>query len=30
MEVRRVIRTAGTITDDAQLDRMRRFLVDGG
>lgn len=25
-EVRRVIRTPGTITDDAELDRLRRFL----
>jgi hypothetical protein len=30
LEVRRVIRTAGTIVDDAQLDRVRRFLLDGG
>jgi hypothetical protein len=30
MEVRRVIKTAGTIADDAQLERVRRFLVDGG
>ncbi len=26
-EVRRVIRTAGTVTDDAELERVRRFLV---
>ncbi len=30
MEVRRVIRTPGTITDNAQLKRVRRFLTDGG
>jgi hypothetical protein len=30
MEVRRVIRTAGTIVDNVQLERMRRFLADGG
>jgi len=30
MEVRRVIRTPGTIADDRQLERMRRFLADGG
>lgn len=30
MEVRRVIRTAGTIADNAQLERMRRFLTEGG
>jgi hypothetical protein len=30
MEVRRVIRTAGTIIDDEPLKRMRTFLVDGG
>lgn len=30
MEIRRVIRTAGTIVDDQQLDRVRRFLLDGG
>lgn len=30
MEVRRVIRTHGTIADDVQLERVRRFLVDGG
>jgi hypothetical protein len=30
MEVRRVIRTAGTIADDRQLERMRRFLTEGG
>lgn len=30
MEVRRVIRTRGTIADDRELERVRRFLVDGG
>ena len=30
MEVRRVIRTPGTIADDDELDRMRRFLTEGG
>ena len=30
MEVRRVIRTPGTISDDAQLKRLRRFLTEGG
>jgi hypothetical protein len=30
MEVRRVIRTAGTVADDAQLERVRRFLTEGG
>lgn len=30
MEVRRVIRTPGTIADDVQLERMRRFLTEGG
>jgi hypothetical protein len=30
MEVRRVIRTRGTIADDRALERVRRFLVDGG
>lgn len=29
MEVRRVIRTPGTVTDNRQLDRMRRFLSGG-
>jgi hypothetical protein len=29
MEVRRVIRTPGDIADDAQLERVRRFLTDG-
>jgi hypothetical protein len=29
-EVRRVIRTAGTITDDLQLERVRTYLADGG
>lgn len=30
MEVRRVIRTPGTIADDQQLKNMRRFLTEGG
>ena len=30
LEVRRVIRTPGTIVDNAQLERVRRFLADGG
>jgi hypothetical protein len=30
MEVRRVIRTPGTIADNAQLERVRRFLTEGG
>jgi hypothetical protein len=30
MEVRRVIRTPGTIADDRQLARVRQFLTDGG
>ena len=30
MEVRRVILTRGTIADDRALERVRRFLVDGG
>jgi len=30
MEVRRVIRTPGTIADDVQLGRVRRFLTGGG
>jgi hypothetical protein len=30
MKVRRVIRTRGTIADDVQLERVRRFLVEGG
>lgn len=29
MEVRRVIRTAGTIADDVQLERVRRFITEG-
>jgi hypothetical protein len=29
MEVRRVIRTAGTIADDEQLRRIRRFVTEG-
>ena len=28
--IRRVIRTPGTITDNDELERQRRFLVDGG
>jgi hypothetical protein len=30
LEVRRVIRTTGTIADDAELARQRNFLVNGG
>jgi hypothetical protein len=30
LEVRWVIRTPGTIADDAQLERVRRFLTEGG
>ena len=30
MGIRRVIRTPGTVTDNAALERMRHFLVDGG
>jgi hypothetical protein len=30
MSVRRVIRTAGTIADNEELERQRGFLVDGG
>ena len=30
MEVRRVIRTPGTIADNGQLNKLRRFLVEGG
>ncbi len=30
MDVRRVIRTAGKIDDDRQLERVRRFLTEGG
>ena len=30
MEVRRVIRTRGTIADNRELERVRRFLADGG
>lgn len=30
MEVRRVIRTRGTIGDNKELERMRKFLVEGG
>ena len=29
MNVRRVIRTPGTIADNRQLERVRRFLVEG-
>ncbi|HKE84267.1 MAG TPA: hypothetical protein VKB50_10945 [Vicinamibacterales bacterium] len=29
MEVRRVIRTAGTIADNAQLERVRRYITEG-
>jgi hypothetical protein len=29
-ELRRVIRTTGTVTDNAQLERMRSYLADGG
>ena len=29
MEIRRVIRTPGTVADDDELDRMRRYLLDG-
>jgi hypothetical protein len=30
MSVRRVIRTAGTIADNDELELQRRFLVEGG
>ena len=30
MNIRRVIRTPGTIADNAHLERVRRFLADGG
>lgn len=30
MKVRRVIRSAGTIADDSELERQRRYLFDGG
>ena len=30
MEVRRVIKTPGTIADNVQLNKLRRFLVEGG
>ena len=30
LEVRRIIRTPGTIHDTVRLERMRKFLVDGG
>jgi hypothetical protein len=30
MNIRRIIRTPGTIADDRQLERVRRFLVEGG
>ena len=29
MRIRRVIRTPGKIDDDGELDRMRRYLLDG-
>jgi hypothetical protein len=29
MEIRRVIRTPGTINDDVELERMRSYLVEG-
>lgn len=29
MEIRRVIRTPGTVADDDELDRMRRYLLEG-
>ena len=29
MEIRRVIRTPGTVADEDELDRMRRYLLDG-
>lgn len=29
MQIRRVIRTPGTVADDDELDRMRRYLLDG-
>jgi hypothetical protein len=29
MEIRRVIRTPGTVANDDELDRMRRYLLDG-
>jgi hypothetical protein len=30
MEVRRVIRTPGTVADNKELERVRHFIVDGG
>lgn len=30
MEIRRVIRTPGTITDNEQLEKLRKFLTEGG
>ena len=29
MRIRRVIRTPGTVADEDELDRMRRYLLDG-
>jgi hypothetical protein len=29
MQIRRVIRTPGTVADDGELERMRRYLLDG-
>jgi hypothetical protein len=29
MQIRRVIRTPGTVADDDELDRMRRYLLNG-
>jgi hypothetical protein len=29
MQIRRVIRTPGNVADDGELDRMRRYLLDG-
>jgi hypothetical protein len=29
MQIRRVIRTPGTVADDNELERMRRYLLDG-
>jgi hypothetical protein len=28
-QIRRVIRTPGTVADDGELERMRRYLLDG-
>ena len=30
MDIRRVIRSPGTVTDNLELERMRRYLVEGG